>query len=61
MTVDQRRPADISAQPARTQDESHTVRNVLIVGITVAVLAGAVAIYAGTRDPACGPNCVDLR
>lgn len=59
VTVDQRRPADISAQPARTQDESHTVRNVLIVGITVAVLAGAVAIYAGTRRPALAFDDID--
>jgi tetratricopeptide (TPR) repeat protein len=61
VTVDQRRSADVSAQSVRPRSESHTVRNVLIVGITVAVLAGAVAIYAGTHETECAPGCIDLR
>lgn len=58
--ADQRRAFEPSAR-APERAESHTVRNVLIVSIGLAVVGGAIAAYVLTREPACGPGCVDLR
>lgn len=55
-------PLDVAIreQPA-PRSESHTVRNVVLVSVGVALLAGSVAIYVATRSPECGTGCIDLR
>lgn len=58
--VEERRaPAPTAPDPERS--ESHTVRNVLIVTIGLAVIGGAITAYVLTREADCGRGCVDLR
>lgn len=59
--VDKPAAADLTARPAPAKEESHTLRNVLIVSIGLAVIGGAVGVYVVTRGPDCGAGCVDLR
>jgi tetratricopeptide (TPR) repeat protein len=67
-------PREAAAQLARPESQtvaikdrpaerstSHTGRNVLLVGIGVAIIAGSIGVYVATRGPDCGAGCVDLR
>lgn len=54
-------PREPIAPAPERRSESHLGRNVLIVSVGLALVAGSIAIYAVTRGPECGTGCVDLR